>query len=50
MIRSYKDLEVYETFECQYISREITDSLCKQIEEIGKMLTSLNQNWKSHGK
>ncbi|MEQ9217935.1 MAG: four helix bundle protein [Cyclobacteriaceae bacterium] len=36
--------------ECQYINQERFDSMAKEINEIGKMLTSLHQNWKSHGK
>ena len=36
--------------ECKYIGQEVFDSMAKEIDEVGKMLTSLHQNWKSHGK
>ncbi len=36
--------------ECRYIDQEAFDSIAKEIDEIGKMLTSLHQNWKSNGK
>jgi four helix bundle protein len=37
-------------YECQYISAEQNKTLLKEIDEIGKMLNKLHQNWKSYGK
>lgn len=36
--------------ECKYISQDDFNSMSKELDEIGKMLTSLHKNWKSHGK
>ncbi|MEQ8582468.1 MAG: four helix bundle protein [Marinoscillum sp.] len=49
---SNAETENWLTFalKCQYISQEAFDAMAKEIDEIGKMLTTLHQNWKSHGK
>lgn len=36
--------------ECGYMSKEEYQPLKKEIDEIGKMLNKLHQNWKSYGK
>ena len=36
--------------ECQYIEQKTFDDMAKELDEIGKMLTSLHQNWTSHEK
>jgi len=36
--------------ECKYIDKKIFDSTCNELDQIGKMLNSLHQNWKSYGK
>lgn len=36
--------------ECKYINQDTFNNMTAEINEIGKMLTSLHQNWKSHGK
>ncbi|SNT18329.1 four helix bundle protein [Ekhidna lutea] len=36
--------------ECKYITQEDFNAISKELDEIGKMLTSLHKNWKSHGK
>lgn len=36
--------------ECKYITQEDFNAMSMELDEIGKMLTSLHKNWKSHGK
>lgn len=36
--------------ECQYLSKEVFDSLLERNNKIGKMLTKLHQNWKNYDK
>ena len=36
--------------ECQYINQETFDAMAEEIDQIGKMLNVLHQNWKSYGK
>ena len=36
--------------ECEYLKEEDYKHLLAEIDEIGKMLTKLHQNWKSYGK
>ncbi|MFT7030151.1 MAG: four helix bundle protein [Marinoscillum sp.] len=36
--------------ECKYIDEKTHQVLKSEIDEIGKMLTKLHQNWKSNGK
>ena len=35
---------------CKYIDQEVYNTLTAEIDEIGKMLNKLHQNWKSHGR
>ena len=37
-------------YECKYIDDKTLNGLSEEINEIGKMLTTLHQNWKSYGK
>lgn len=37
-------------YECKYLSEDDYKSLKKEIDQIGKMLTTLHQNWKSYEK
>lgn len=37
-------------YECNYLSSDDYKSLKKEIDQIGKMLTKLHQNWKSYEK
>ena len=36
--------------ECGYIDQDTFDKMVDEINQLGKMLTSLHQNWKSNGK
>jgi len=36
--------------ECKYITNSDFDKFTKEIDEIGKMLTKLHQNWQNYGK
>lgn len=36
--------------ECKYIDQKSFDQYADELNQIGKMLTKLHQNWKSHGK
>jgi len=38
------------SLECGYLQNEPHENLKNEIDEIGKMLTKLHQNWRSHGK
>jgi four helix bundle protein len=40
---------IHFAFECQYIDEKVNENLLKEIDEIGKMLNKLHQNWKSYG-
>ena len=35
---------------CKYIDQEVYNTLTTEIDEIGKMLNKLHQNWRSHGR
>ena len=37
-------------FECKYINQPTFEKFDQELDEIGKMLTKLHQNWKSYGK
>jgi len=37
-------------FECNYIDKNIFQTLKKEVDEIGKMLNKLHQNWTSYEK
>ncbi|MBR07483.1 MAG: hypothetical protein CMP48_07330 [Rickettsiales bacterium] len=37
-------------FECKYIDQPTFEKFDQELDEIGKMLTKLHQNWKSYGK
>lgn len=36
--------------ECRYIDQSTYDQYINELDQIGKMLTKLHQNWKSNGK
>lgn len=36
--------------ECQYIDQHTFNQMNEELDQIGKMLYTLHQNWKSHGK
>ncbi len=38
------------SLECKYIDQSQFDQMLNEIDQIGKMITSLHQNWRSHGK
>ncbi|MDA0194032.1 MAG: four helix bundle protein [Bacteroidetes bacterium] len=35
---------------CKYIEQQVYDLYADELDQIGKMLNKLHQNWKSHGK
>ncbi|PCJ23030.1 MAG: diversity-generating retroelement protein bAvd family protein [Flavobacteriales bacterium] len=37
-------------FECNYLTKEDYQQLKDEINQVGKMLTKLHQNWKNYGK
>ncbi len=51
-LRSNAETENWLKFalECKYIDQDTFNILITEINEIGKMLTTLHQNWKNYGK
>lgn len=47
---SNTETQVWMNFalDCKYISKEVFDKLKIEMNEVGKMLTKLHQNWKSY--